>query len=101
MNDTFASANWGEDTPEWKREAQEKEFRAVAAQKTKADKRAEFIAAMGPFKELKSDYLGTSSYFYNVSQNKIYEYDNYTWAVGVPSKEVEERLRVMNSLPLA
>ncbi len=56
-------------------------------------------------KEIKSDYLGTMTYYYQESMNKIYGFDNsLTYnhaAIQEVSEKEDKHLREINNLPPA
>lgn len=63
-------------------------------------KRRALLKQISPVVELTSDYLGMSSYYYNATQNKIYEIKNIKLIILEPDADVDARLRELNHLPL-
>jgi hypothetical protein len=49
--------------------------------------------------EIKSDYLGVSTYYYSKKDDIIYEVDNVRIQLLKPTAEVESHLRQLNNLP--
>lgn len=60
--------------------------------------RENLIKSLGDVRELKSDYLGMSSFYYSRKADIIYELDNSRVCLVKPSFEVEERIRKINNL---
>ncbi len=81
------------------RESFLEEVNRVQHNKSRDEKREQILEAIGPVKELKSDYLNTSTYYYNEEQNKIYEIENMKMNLTLPLKDVDKHLRELNSLP--
>jgi hypothetical protein len=48
--------------------------------------------------EIKSDYLGVSSFYYSKKDDRMYEVDNVRIQLLKPSAEVEAHLRKLNNL---
>ena len=60
--------------------------------------RDNLLKSLGDIEELKSDYLGMSSFYYSRKANIIYEVDNDTISLSKPDPEVEEHIRKINNL---
>lgn len=67
------------------------------AQRVRQQK-AETLSRIGPVRELQSEYLGTNTYYYNESQDKIYSFDNYKGQLTNVSYNENEHLRKLNGL---
>jgi hypothetical protein len=67
-------------------------------EKDKEQQRVNLLNALGDIEELKSNYLGMSSFYYSRKANKIYEYDNSKHQLLKPNSEVEARIRQLNNL---
>ena len=67
--------------------------------KDKLERRKQILATLGEIEELKSDYLGMSSFFYSRQLNIIYEFDNGVInGLVKPSAEVEAHIRKINNI---
>ena len=62
-------------------------------------KRKQILQQISPVRELTSDYLGMSSYYYNATQNKIFEIENLSVELRIPTHDVDAHLREINHLP--
>lgn len=65
-----------------------------------AEKLKQLLSAIGPVINLRSDYLGMTSFYYNTAANKIYEIDNTEVKLVPVAAGVDAHLRELNNLPL-
>ena len=65
---------------------------------TCGNKRARVLDFIGPVRELKSEYLNCSSYYYNQETDTIFEIENVKEELRIANGEVERTLRVLNNL---
>jgi hypothetical protein len=56
------------------------------------------LEVIGPVKEIKSDYLSTTSYYYNDNTNAIYAISNTSGELLSTTQEEINHLRKLNSL---
>jgi hypothetical protein len=65
----------------------------------KLERRKQILATLGEIEELKSDYLGVSSFFYSRKLNIVYEFDNGILnSLVKPTAEVEAHIRKINNI---
>lgn len=62
--------------------------------------KAAVLAALGPVRELVSDYLGMTSFYVDERSNRIYGIDNTTGALTAVSPTEDAHLRELNGLPV-
>lgn len=60
--------------------------------------RNNLLKSLGDIEILKSDYLGTSSFYYSRKADIVYELDNYKICLVKPTSEVEKHIRKINNL---
>jgi hypothetical protein len=65
---------------------------------TCGNKRARVLDFIGPVRELQSEYLNCSSYYYNQETDTIFEIENIKEELRIVNGEVERTLRVLNKL---
>ena len=67
-------------------------------EKDRIEQKTKLLNALGDIIELKSDYLGMSSFYYSRKANIVYEYDNSTHQLLKPNSDVEAHIRQLNNL---
>ena len=73
-------------------------LRETLQQKDKIETKNTVLKALGELEELKSDYLGMSSFYYSRKANIVYEYDNYKGCLVKPTTGVESHIRELNKV---
>ena len=81
-----------------KRDDLEESLRKEQEQKTNDNKRSRLLEFIGPVRELKSEYLDCSSYYYNQETNTIFEIENIKQEIRKVNDKVDKTLRVLNNL---